>query len=140
MPGSRRDETARPTASCPAERPVPGYVEEELRGSLECGLLCCGFARALCTGCGQAFVVAFSCKGRGICPSCNGRPMAQTAAHLVDHVISPVPVRQWVISVPKRLRGMLAERPAAVAGAYSLMNSSSASRSMSVSASCPVRA
>ena len=23
-----------------AERPVPGYVEEELRGYLECGLLC----------------------------------------------------------------------------------------------------
>jgi hypothetical protein len=98
-----------------AERPVPGYVEEELRGYLECGILCFGFARALCTGCGQAFVVAFSCKGRGVCPSCNGRHMAQTAAHLVDHVIPPVPVRQWVISVPKRLRGMLADRPAAVA-------------------------
>jgi len=26
----------------------------------------------------------------------------------------PVPVRQWVISVPKRLRGFLADRPAAV--------------------------
>jgi hypothetical protein len=87
-----------------AERPVPGYVEEELRGYLECGILCFGFARALCTGCGQAFVVAFSCKGRGVCPSCNGRHMAQTAAHLVDHVIPPVPVRQWVISVPKRRR------------------------------------
>ena len=97
-----------------AERPVPGSVEEELRGYLECGLLCFGFARARCTGCGQAFVVAFSCKGRGVCPSCNGRHMAQTAAHLADHVIPPVPVRQWVISVPKRLRGMLADRPAAV--------------------------
>ena len=41
--------------------------------------------------------------------------MAQTAAHLVDHVMPPVPVRQWVISVPKRLRGMLADRPRAVA-------------------------
>ena len=41
--------------------------------------------------------------------------MAQTAAHLADHVIPPVPVRQWVISVPKRLRGFLAERPQAVA-------------------------
>jgi hypothetical protein len=72
--------------------------------NLECGILCFGFARALCTGCGRAFVVAFSCKGRGVCPSCNGRHMAQTAAHLVDHVIPPVPVRQWVISVPKRRR------------------------------------
>jgi hypothetical protein len=40
--------------------------------------------------------------------------MAQTAAHLVDHVIPPVPVRQWGISVPKRLRGFLADRPQAV--------------------------
>ena len=94
-----------------AERPVPGYVEEELRGYLECGILCFGFGRALCTGCGQGFVIAFSCKGRGVCPSCNGRHMAQTAAHLVDHVIPPVPVRQWVISVPKRLRGFLSSRP-----------------------------
>ena len=98
-----------------AERPVPGYVEEELRGYLQCGLLCFGFARARCTGCRTGFVVAFSCKGRGVCPSSSGRHMAQTAAHLVDHVIPPVPVRQWVISVPKRLRGMLADRPRAVA-------------------------
>jgi len=41
--------------------------------------------------------------------------MAQTAAHLVDRVIPPVPVRQWVISVPKRLRCFLADRPSAVA-------------------------
>jgi hypothetical protein len=98
-----------------AERAVPGYVEDELRGYLACGLLCFGFARAVCMTCRTGFVVAFSCKGRGVCPSCNGRHMAQTAAHLVDHVIPPVPVRQWVISVPKRLRGMLADRPRAVA-------------------------
>ena len=65
--------------------------------------------------CRTGFVVAFSCKGRGVCPSCNGRHMAQTAAHLVDHVIPPVPVRQGVISVPKRLRRFLADRPPAVA-------------------------
>jgi hypothetical protein len=59
--------------------------------------------------------VAFSCKGRGVCPSCNGRRMAQTAAHIVDRVIPPVRVRQWVISVPKRLRCFLADRPSAVA-------------------------
>ena len=29
-----------------AERPVPGYVEDELRSYLECGILCFGFARA----------------------------------------------------------------------------------------------
>ena len=41
--------------------------------------------------------------------------MAQTAAHLVDHVIPPVSVRQWVISVPKRLCCFLADRQSAVA-------------------------
>ena len=97
------------------EHPVADSIEEEFRRYLTCGLLCFGFARALCTRCPQRFVVAFSCKRRGVCPSCNGRHMAQTAAHLVDHVIPPVPVRQWVISVPKRLRGVLGDRPKAVA-------------------------
>jgi len=40
--------------------------------------------------------------------------MAQTVAHRDDHVIPPVPMRQWAISVPKRLRGILADRPQAV--------------------------
>lgn len=96
------------------ERPVATHVEGEFREYLRCGILCFGFARARCTSCGHGFLVAFSCKGRGVCPSCTGRRMAQTAAHLADHVIPPVPVRQWVISVPKRLRGILADRPAAV--------------------------
>jgi hypothetical protein len=60
-----------------AERPVPAYVEDELRGYLQCGLLCFGFARAVCMTCRTGFVVAFSCKGRGVCPSCNGRHMAR---------------------------------------------------------------
>ena len=87
---------------------------KSLRRYLTCGLLCFGFARAKCTSCGHGFLVAFSCKGRGVCPSCTGRRMAQTAAHLAYHVIPPVPMRQWVISVPKRLRGILADRPQAV--------------------------
>ena len=37
-------------------------------------------------------------------PSCNTRRMAETAAHLSDHVYPHLPVRQWVLSVPKRLR------------------------------------
>ena len=30
---------------------------------------------------------------RGICPSCNTRRMAETAAHLTDHVLPRVPLR-----------------------------------------------
>jgi hypothetical protein len=33
--------------------------------------------------------------------------MVATAAHLVDHVLPPLPLRQWVLSVPKRLRYFL---------------------------------
>jgi hypothetical protein len=36
--------------------------------------------------------------------SCNTRRMAETAAHLVDHVLPRLPVRQWLFSLPKRLR------------------------------------
>ena len=50
----------------------------------------------------------FSCKGRGFCPSGGGRRMAERAAHLVDHVFPAVPVRQWVLSLPPRLRYLLA--------------------------------
>ena len=39
-----------------------------------------------------------------MCPSCNTRRMVETAAHLCDHVFPRLPVRQWVLSVPKRLR------------------------------------
>lgn len=97
------------------EETVATHIEDELRGYLRCGILSFGFARARCGSCGHDFLIAFSCKGRGVCPSCNGRRMTQTAAHLVDHVIPPVPMRQWVISVPKRLRWFLGQQPEAVA-------------------------
>jgi hypothetical protein len=40
--------------------------------------------------------------------------MSQTAAHLVDHVIPHVPVRQWVLSLPIPLRVLLAAQPEVV--------------------------
>jgi hypothetical protein len=55
--------------------------------------------------------VAFSCKRRGFCPSCGARRMVETAAHLVDHVIPRVPVRQWVLSFPIALRILFAAHP-----------------------------
>ena len=80
------------------------YVRQAFAKYLECGIFAHGFARARCDDCGHDYFVAFSCKGRGVCPSCNTRHMVQTAAHLTDHVFPRPPVRQWVLSVPKRLR------------------------------------
>jgi len=80
------------------------YVRQAFRKYLECGIFAHGFARAWCDDCGHDYFVAYSCKGRGFCPSCNTRRMVETAAHLTDHVFPRLPVRQWVLSVPKRLR------------------------------------
>lgn len=41
--------------------------------------------------------------------------MAEAAAHLSDHVFPRLPVRQWVLSVPKRLRYFM-QHDAAVLG------------------------
>ncbi len=95
-------------------RPLPRYVAEEFRAYLRCGVLAHGFARARCAGCGHEVLVAFSCKLRGVCPSCGGRRMSATAAHLTDRVRPEVPLRQWVLSVPFALRRVLARDPEAL--------------------------
>ncbi len=105
-------ETFLALADDPTGAGLPGYVERDFRKYLDCGILARGFARARCKDCGHDYLIAFSCKARGACPSCNIRRMVEIAAHLVDHVIPPVPVRQWVLSLPKRLRGFLHRDPA----------------------------
>ncbi len=47
-----------------------------------------------------------------MCPSCTTRRMAEIAAHLTDHVFPQVPVRQWVVTFPKRVRFFLHRDPA----------------------------
>jgi hypothetical protein len=88
--------------------PLPRYVQDELRGYLRCGVFAHGFVRVHCDECEHDLLVAFSCRARGVCPSCAGRRMANTAAHLVDRVLPSVPVRQWVLSLPFELRRLAA--------------------------------
>ena len=71
---------------------------------LDCANLAHGFARARCAACGHDFLNACSCKCRGVCSSRTNGRMVETAAHLADPVIARLPVRQWVLAVPKRLR------------------------------------
>jgi hypothetical protein len=73
--------------------PIPFHVEAAFREYLRCGDLAYGFARAYCASCRHDFLVAFSCKGRDICPSCATRRMVETAAHL------------WTRSCPGRRTG-----------------------------------
>jgi len=88
--------------------PLPQFVRREFEHYLDCGLLCRGFAVLGCEGCAERRLIAFSCKGRGFCPSCLGRRMAQTAANLIDHVLPHVPLRQFVLTLPFELRPRLA--------------------------------
>ena len=90
---------------------LPQFVKDEFDAFLKCGILAHGFLRLRCGDCGHDKLVAFSCKRRGFCSSCGARRTAQTAAHLVDHVIPHVPVRQWVLSLPIPLRLLLAAQP-----------------------------
>jgi hypothetical protein len=96
-------------------RTLPRYVEEEFRRYLPCGMVSEGFARVKCRDCGDELIVAFSCKGRGFCPSCCARRMHDTAFHLVDHVLPEAPYRQYVLPYPFPVRLALARNWAAAA-------------------------
>ena len=93
---------------------LPGFVEREFREYLGCGVLAHGFARVRCGSCGDEHLVGFSCKRRGVCPSCTTRRAVDAAAHLVDAVLPQVPMRQWVLSLPIKVRWVLARRPGLV--------------------------
>jgi len=64
----------------------PTHIERTFRRYLECGILAHGFARACCDECQHDFLIAYSCKYRGVRLSCNTRRMVKPAAHLVDHL------------------------------------------------------
>jgi len=90
---------------------LPAHVRAEMERFLKCGILAHGFVRVRCSTCKDDLLVAFSCKGRGFCPSCGGRRMADTAARWVDRVLPDVPWRQWVLTVPVPLRLAMAWDP-----------------------------
>jgi len=90
---------------------LPAFVAADFEAYLGCGILGKGFVNVRCESCAETRPVAFSCKRRSFCPSCLGRRMAETAAHVVDNVFPAVPARQWVLTVPHRLRYQMARDP-----------------------------
>ena len=102
-------------------RALPAFVQREFEAYLKCGRLEHGFLRVRCSACHAEKLVAFSCKGRGFCPSCGARRMVDTAALLVDEVLPHAPIRQWVLSVPFPLRFLFAREPAAMGGVLGIV-------------------
>ena len=102
----------------------PGFVKTTFEEYLRCGVLAHGFCRVRCEDCGDERLLAFSCKRRGVCGSCDGRRMADTAAHLADNVLPKVPYKQWTLSYPRKIRFVLAKYPALISKALKLALSS----------------
>jgi Transposase zinc-binding domain len=68
------------------------------------GLFESGFARAFCPECRFEFLVALSCKGRGLCPSCAAKRAALFSQLLQRKILADVAHAQWVFTLPKMLR------------------------------------
>jgi ribosomal protein S27E len=80
------------------------YVMHVIQRYLDCGDLRFGFARVKCEDCGHEYLLAFSCKRRHFCPSCHQKRVLEFGEWLCENVLKHVPHRQWVFSIPKRLR------------------------------------
>ncbi|MCP5024824.1 MAG: transposase [Actinomycetia bacterium] len=89
---------------------LPAHVRRELDGYRACGDFSQGFGWLTCKGCDHHRLVPMSCSGRGFCPSCGGRRMAELAEHWVERVFPKAPVRQFVLTLPWGRRRLLAYR------------------------------
>ena len=58
-------------------RGLPRFICKALDGFIKCGMLGHGFLRLFCRTCKTDQLVAFSCKVRGLCSSCDGRRMSR---------------------------------------------------------------
>ena len=82
-------------------RPVVAQVADKF---LACGVLDHGFARIRCDDCAHEYLLAFSCTCRYFCPSCHAKRLAIWTQWLDTTLLAPVPHRQVVLTIPKRLR------------------------------------
>ncbi|MGB0333962.1 MAG: IS91 family transposase [Opitutales bacterium] len=85
--------------------------ETALHDSLRCGDLANGVLRVHCPDCGHHYLLPFTCKRRGCCPSCHQRRALDTATFIRDEVCLPVPHRHWVFTLPRILRNVFRKDP-----------------------------
>jgi hypothetical protein len=57
-----------------------------------------------CDACKAEVLLAFSCRTRYFCPSCHAKRLTEWTLWLGEELLAPVPHRQMVFTVPKRLR------------------------------------
>jgi hypothetical protein len=93
-----------PSRYTEAMGPLRPVVSVSLRAFLRCGDLAQGFARIRCAQCEHEYLLPFTCKKRGACPSCHQRRSADAAAVIAGELCLPVPHRHIVLTVPRALR------------------------------------
>ncbi|MSU49351.1 MAG: hypothetical protein EXS37_09745 [Opitutus sp.] len=71
---------------------------------LDCGDLHAGFTRFHCPDCDHEFLLAFSCKQRGLCAPCHQRRALIEGAFIADTICAAVPHRHLVLTVPRLIR------------------------------------
>ncbi len=92
---------------------LPRRVGLEVGRYLGCGQLGRGFLQVQCQECQASRLVAFSCKGRGWCPSCAAKRALETSTHLGE-VLPRVGYRQWTLTLPRSLRWVAVKMPGLV--------------------------
>jgi len=90
--------------------PLRPVVERVLREFLRCGLLEHGFARLWCPECRRSVLVAFSCRGRSFCPSCEKKRQLLWAEWLCEEVLAQTTHRHVVLTMPRLLRPLFRRR------------------------------
>ena len=84
--------------------PLRPVVEKTVERFLDCGIYHNGFARVRCTTCRHEYLLAFSCKTRYFCPSCQSKRVAAFVEWVTTAILEPVDHRQMVWTIPKVLR------------------------------------
>ena len=79
-------------------------VDKVVARYLDCAIPESGFARLKCDSCGRQRLLCFSCKVRGLCPSCDAKRAATFAAFLQDELLENVGHSLWTFTIPKMLR------------------------------------
>lgn len=77
------------------------HVLDVIQKYLDCGDPHLGFARVKCSGCNTEYLLPFSCKCRGFCPSCHQRRVVEFGEYLHEEILLGIPHRQWYSQSPR---------------------------------------
>jgi hypothetical protein len=88
----------------PRSGPLRPVVVRSVQEFLSCGRLEGGFARIRCTKCRKEHLLAFSCRTRNFCSSCQAKRSVLFAEKLAGEILAPVPHRHWTFSIPRASR------------------------------------